>query len=67
MKLVVNGERVVVPNTVETVTELLRHFELNQKVIIVELNAEIVGKEKHAETLISFGDKIELVHFVGGG
>lgn len=67
MKLIVNGEQVVVPSTVETVTGLLQHFELNQKVIIVELNAEIVGKDKHAETLISLGDKIELVHFVGGG
>ncbi|WP_298829062.1 sulfur carrier protein ThiS [uncultured Planococcus sp.] len=67
MKLTVNGVHVVVPSTVETVTELLQHFELNQKVIIVELNAEIVGKARHAETRISLGDKIELVHFVGGG
>lgn len=56
-----------VPNTVETVSGLLQHFELNQKVIIVEKNAEILEKEKHPETPISHGDKIELVHFVGGG
>lgn len=55
------------PDTVTTVTELLRHFELNQKVIIVEKNAEIIEKAKHAEILVSHGDKIELVHFVGGG
>jgi sulfur carrier protein len=67
MMLTVNGNQVEVPNTVGTVTELLQHFELNQKVIIVERNAEILEKAKHAETLISHGDKIELVHFVGGG
>lgn len=67
MKLTVNGDLVEVPNTVETVFGLLQYFELNQKVIIVEKNAEILEKAKHEETLISDGDKIELVHFVGGG
>lgn len=67
MKLMVNGDQIEVPNTVKTVTGLLQHFELNQKVIIVEKNAEILEKKKHTETLIAHGDKIELVHFVGGG
>lgn len=67
MKLTVNGDLVEVPNTVDTVFGLLQYFELNQKVIIVEKNAEILEKAKHEETLISDGDKIELVHFVGGG
>lgn len=67
MKLTVNGDLIEVPNTVETITGLLQHFELNQKVIIVEKNTEILEKAKHTETLISDGDKIELVHFVGGG
>ncbi|MTD31753.1 MULTISPECIES: sulfur carrier protein ThiS [Caryophanaceae] len=67
MILTVNGDQVEVPNTVKTIAELLQHFELNNKVVIVEKNAEILEKEKHAETLISDKDKIELVHFVGGG
>ncbi|ANU09649.1 sulfur carrier protein ThiS [Planococcus antarcticus DSM 14505] len=67
MKLTVNGDQVEIPNTVKTVTGLLQYLELNQKVIIVEKNAEILGKAKHTETLICHGDKIELVHFVGGG
>lgn len=67
MKLLINGDQVEVPDTVKTVTELLQHFKLNQKVVIVEKNAEIVEKVKHPEILVSHGDKIELVHFVGGG
>ncbi|TWT08079.1 thiamine biosynthesis protein ThiS [Planococcus sp. CPCC 101016] len=67
MNLTVNGEQVVIPNTVKTVAELLQHFELNQKVVIVERNAEILEKAKHTDTQVSHGDKIELVHFVGGG
>ena len=67
MKLTINGELLEVPETVETVTGLLQHFQLDQKVVIVERNAEILGKAEHTDTRISDGDKIELVHFVGGG
>ncbi len=67
MKLKVNGDSVEVPNTVKTVAELLQYFELHHKLVIVEKNAEIVEKEKHQETLLVDEDKIELVHFVGGG
>lgn len=67
MILTVNGDQVEVPNTVKTIAGLLQHFELHHKVVIVEKNAEILEKTEHAETLISDKDKIELVHFVGGG
>ncbi|MFD1032672.1 MULTISPECIES: sulfur carrier protein ThiS [Caryophanaceae] len=67
MKLTVNGTQVDVPNGTTTIVDLLQYFELNQKVIIVERNNEILEKAKHNETLLSQGDKIELVHFVGGG
>lgn len=67
MILTVNGDQVEVPNTVKTIAGLLQHFELYDKVVIVEKNAEILEKAKHPETLISDKDRIELVHFVGGG
>jgi sulfur carrier protein len=35
--------------------------------VIVELNDEILAKESLSETLLSNGDKVEIVHFVGGG
>jgi len=67
MELVINGDKVKVPETVETVTNLLQHFRLDKKVVIVEWNETIVEKEEHQETRLCDGDKIELVHFVGGG
>lgn len=67
MKLTINGELLEVPETVKTVSGLLQHFQLDQKVVIVERNAEILEKAEHTDTRISGGDKIELVHFVGGG
>jgi sulfur carrier protein len=67
MKIVINGEGIQIPDTVITVSLLLKHFELEQKVVIVELNQTILDKAMHAETVLSDGDRIEIVHFVGGG
>jgi sulfur carrier protein len=67
MKVVINGEGIQLPDTVITVSLLLKHFELEQKVVIVELNQTILDKSMHAETVLSDGDRIEIVHFVGGG
>lgn len=67
MNLIINGDNLEIPGTVETVSNLLQHFDIDQKVVIVEINGDILDKETHQETKISDGDKIELVHFVGGG
>ncbi len=67
LELVINGDRLEIPNKVETIYNLLQHFELEQKVVIVEWNDMILEKELHQETQLCDGDKIELVHFVGGG
>jgi len=67
MELVINGDKIEIPNTVETVSHLLQHFELEQKVIIVEWNKTILEKDSHQGTKICDGDRVELVHFVGGG
>ncbi|AJS59288.1 sulfur carrier protein ThiS [Paenibacillus sp. IHBB 10380] len=68
MKLQINGEQVEVPDTqVTTITDLLTHFGLDNKVVIVECNQQILEKSSHSETLLSDGDRVEIVHFVGGG
>jgi sulfur carrier protein len=67
LELIINGEKIRIPADESTVTALLKHFNLHQKVVIVELNDEILTKENLSETLLSNGDKVEIVHFVGGG
>ncbi|MBE4906796.1 thiamine biosynthesis protein ThiS [Bacillus luteolus] len=67
MKLIINGDRVEVPESVQDVSMLLSHFSLDQKVVIVEWNSSILEKGSHQETRLSDGDRIEIVHFVGGG
>ncbi|WP_134703929.1 sulfur carrier protein ThiS [Ammoniphilus sp. YIM 78166] len=67
MNLHINGEATQVPATVSTVTDLLHHFGLENKVVIIEVNANILQKDEHARTQLSAGDRVEIVHFVGGG
>jgi sulfur carrier protein len=67
MQLTINGERVTLSPSIGNVSQLLEHFGINQKVAIVELNQDILEKSRHAETVLTDGDKIEIVHFVGGG
>ncbi|GAA3405554.1 sulfur carrier protein ThiS [Paenibacillus hodogayensis] len=61
----VNGQS----RTVEaaTVLELLRLYELENKMVVVEIDGGIVEKEGWASTALRDGMQVELVHFVGGG
>ncbi|GIO65719.1 sulfur carrier protein ThiS [Paenibacillus cookii] len=67
LDLIVNGEAVQVPESVATVSRLLEHFGLDRQVVVVEINRAVLGKNEHADTAVRNGDRIELVHFVGGG
>ncbi|WP_019912022.1 sulfur carrier protein ThiS [Paenibacillus sp. HW567] len=67
MKLTINGKAGGNAGNCRTVADLLSLPEWNGRLVIVELNGEIVSKDSYGETLLSEGDRIELVHFVGGG
>ncbi|MCM3706356.1 MULTISPECIES: sulfur carrier protein ThiS [Cytobacillus] len=67
MNIVINGNAVELPKLVHSVSLLLQHFQLEKKVVIVEINQHILDKSVYAETILSDGDRIEIVHFVGGG
>ena len=50
-----------------SVHELVESFDLNPLLIVVELNREILNRDQFKDVLVSEGDAVELVHFVGGG
>ena len=50
-----------------TVSDLLKILEIGNGPIAVEQNLEIVSKAEYGQRAINAGDKIEIVHFVGGG
>lgn len=57
----------MVPNSLESITDLLKHLNLHDQVVIAEVNEDIIDNQKQSETQIKENDKIELVRFVGGG
>lgn len=67
MKLQINGEMLEVPESIQTITDLLTHLQMQNQVVIAEINKEIISNHKQNETVINEHDKIELVRFVGGG
>ncbi len=66
MNLMVNGELREFTD-VSTVRDLLNHFQIVNKIVVVELNLEIIERDAYDGTQINENDRIEIVHFVGGG
>ena len=66
MRLTINGEERELP-PVATITELVTTLELDTRKVAVERNLEIVPRSLHAQTAVAEGDRIEIVHFIGGG
>jgi len=65
IKIHFNGEQKAVQSS--TVVELLKEFNLTDRKVAVELNREIVPRERYGTAKLAEGDKVEIVHFVGGG
>ncbi|MEL3972248.1 sulfur carrier protein ThiS [Rossellomorea oryzaecorticis] len=67
MKVRINGQIVQIPDTLSTLTDLVNHYSLSERILIVEVNGNITEKEKYDTKTIKELDSIEFVHFVGGG
>jgi thiamine biosynthesis protein ThiS len=50
-----------------SVAQLLGELEIRPGRVVVELNHDVLSREAHDKTFLKEGDKIEIVHFVGGG
>jgi sulfur carrier protein len=66
MKILLNGEAHEVAEAT-TVAALLVELELTGKRIAVERNGEIAPRSQHAVTVLQPGDRLEIVHAIGGG
>lgn len=67
MNYQINGKEVELPKNVDTVEKLLVHYNLQSRIAVVELNKDVVMKEDYETRRLSNGDRVEIVHFVGGG
>jgi sulfur carrier protein len=62
----INGEEKQIPPDIN-LAELLKHLELPSDRLAVELNEEVVRRMNWESIKVKNADKIEIVHFVGGG
>lgn len=66
MKIFLNGEVREIDSEM-SLADLLMRFDFPERRIAVELNREVVRKAAWTETTVGADDKIEVIHFVGGG
>lgn len=66
IRIVVNGEEREA-TAGSAVADLLDSLGLPRGKVAVELNREIVPRSRFAQQPLAEGDRIEIVHFVGGG
>lgn len=66
MSVSVNGAALEVAEGV-SVAALLEQLELDGRKVAVERNEEIVVRSTYRTTTLLPGDRIEIVHFIGGG
>ncbi|SDH82871.1 sulfur carrier protein [Alteribacillus persepolensis] len=67
MKLIINGAEKEMPDQANTVSLLLQHLDIAHKKVVIERNGNILKSGQHGEELVQDGDRLEIVHFVGGG
>lgn len=65
MHIYLNGEDRV--TEADNIGELLAELELEGRMIAIERNLEVIPKSSYAEAKLAEGDRIEIVHMIGGG
>jgi sulfur carrier protein len=66
MKVTINGEtRELAADS--TLQSLLESLDMTRGRVAVEINQEIIPRSQHSQRLLHDGDKIEIIHAVGGG
>ena len=65
-KIQLNGDLYEVINGTN-LNELLNKLKLKKNKIAIEVNGEIIEKSKYPNLILRRDDKVEIVHFIGGG
>ena len=66
IKIIVNGKQMqIIPKF--SLKSLIIKLKMPLNKIAIELNKKIIDKRKISKTQLKKGDKIEIVHFIGGG
>jgi len=66
IKIKINGKLNIIDDKTK-VSVLLRDLKVPLRKVAIELNREILDKKKLNKIFLKTNDKIEIVHFIGGG
>ena len=65
-KIQLNGKKITIKSKV-SIYDLLKKFKLSNKKVAIEHNGIIIPKVKYKKKYLKNNDKLEVVHFIGGG
>ena len=65
-KIQLNGDPFEIINGTN-LDELLNKLKIQKNKVAIEVNGEIVQKDKYSNLVLNKSDKVEIVHFIGGG
>ena len=65
-KIQLNGNPYKINNGTN-LNELLHKLKIQKNKVAIEVNGEIVQKDKYQNLVLRKDDKVEIVHFIGGG
>lgn len=66
IEIILNGEKRTLARCF-SFEELVRDLGLKSEQIAIEVNGQIVSRKRWSQETIGQGDRVEIVHFVGGG
>jgi len=65
-KIQLNGDPYEI-NDGTNLNELLNKLKIKKNKVAIEVNGEIIEKNKYPNLILNKGDKVEIVQFIGGG
>ena len=65
-KIQLNGDSFEI-NSGTNLNELLNKLKIQKNKVAIEVNGQIIEKNKYSNLILNKDDKVEIVHFIGGG
>ena len=65
-KIQLNGKKISIKSNL-SIHDLLKKYKLTNKKVEIEYNGTIVSKVNYKKKHLKDNDKVEIVHFIGGG
>ena len=66
IKIKLNGKVKSISNN-QSLSDLVKNLKIPMKKVAIELNQKIIDKKNTSKIILKKDDKIEIVHFIGGG